>query len=724
INRKLRPGFNNYSNKKVFIMIKKSILLFSLCFSFFSFSPLEEGMFPLNELHRVDLEKAGLKIPLNAIYNPNGTSLVQALVRVGGCTGSFVSDEGLIITNHHCAFGAVAAASDPEHDYITEGFMAGEKSKEIPTSIKARITASYEDVSSRVLGGLESISNPSLRSAELQKNIEKLVDEEEAKNPELLIEVSEMLQGKSYTLFRYQELKDIRLVYVPQRSVGEFGGESDNWVWPRHTGDFSFMRAYVGKDGKPADFSPENVPYVPKQYLKINPKGVKENDFVFILGYPGRTFRNQPAQFLEYQNDYQMPYISQWFDFQIEQMQELGKNNKALEIAFASRIKSLANTTKNYKGKMQGLSRTTIIQDRQKDDNSMQLMVEADPELKAVYGTVFQDINRIYAEKLSTAQRDLWLSQVFSSSGMMYATGYTGSRQNAYKLVEKKDKKAYLTDQFSSRKAAIGKNAGIAHPELEKRLLKALLYYGAILPENQRPKSLAQFAGAKNVKEAVDAFVDKNYSTSLFSDTKKFLEMVEKSPEKLMKAKDPFLEIASDLWANLISYQDAEKKRQDELTILLPKMIDIRQMYEKTTFLPDANSTLRFTYGYVRGYSPADAEYHHPFTTVKGILQKAQNQGDYYLEEYIRQLLHSTDPMSVVCFLYNLDTTGGNSGSPILDANGYLIGVNFDRAYTATINDFAWNEEYSRSIGVDIRYVLLIVKELGKGDHLLKEMGI
>lgn len=705
-------------------MIKKYTLLLCLSFFFSSFGTLEEGMFPLNELHRVDLEKAGLKLPLNAIYNPNGTSLVQALVRVGGCTGSFVSDEGLIITNHHCAFGAVAAASNPENDYITNGFMAGEKSKEISTTIKARITASYEDVSSKVLNGLESINDLALRSETLAKNIEALVNEEKSKNPELLIEVSEMLQGKSYTLFRYQELKDIRLVYVPQRSIGEFGGESDNWVWPRHTGDFAFMRAYVGKDGKPADYSADNVPYKPKQYLKINPKGVKENDFVFILGYPGRTFRNQPSQFLEYQNTYQMPYISQWYDFQIEQMQDLGKENKALEIAFASRIKQLANTTKNYKGKLQGLERTTVIQDRKKDDEGMKAMVNNDPALKATYGSVFQDIDRIYAEKLSTAQRDLWLSQVFSSSGLLYGAGYTANRQAMYKVVPKEAKKEYLTKEIIEKKAAILRNSGISHPELEKRIIKALLYYGATLPENQRSESVAKFASEKNPRAAIDAFVDKNYSKSLFSDGKKLAALLEKSPEKLMKVKDPFMAIAGDLWANLITYQDAEKKRQDELTVLLPKMIDIRQMYQKSSFLPDANSTLRFTYGYIRGYSPADGEYHNPFTTVKGILQKAQESGDYYLESFIQQLLASADPMSIVCFLYNLDTTGGNSGSPILDAEGYLVGVNFDRAYTATINDFAWNEEYSRSIGVDIRYVLLIVKELGKGDHLLKEMGI
>lgn len=705
-------------------MIKKGLLLLGLCFTFASFSPLEEGMFPLSELHRVDLQKAGLKLPLNAIYNPTGTSLVQALVRVGGCTGSFVSNEGLIITNHHCAFGAVAAASDPEHDYITEGFMAKERSQEIKTSIHARITASYEDISAKVLDGLDAIKDLSARNTALQANIDRIVREEQDAHPELLIEVSEMLQGKSYTLFRYQELKDIRLVYVPQRTVGEFGGESDNWVWPRHTGDFSFMRAYVGKDGKPAEYSEDNIPYTPKQFLKINPNGVKENDFVFILGYPGRTYRNQPAQFLEYQNKFQLPFISQWFDYQIEQMEELGREDKALEIAFASRIKRLANVTKNYKGKMQGLQRTTVIQDRQKDDEGMKAMVANDPKLKAQYGTVFADIEKVYNEKLATAHRDLWLGQVFSTSGLMYGAGYIGARQEIYKDLKKAERDSFIQAEITDKSERIRKNTGISNPELEKRFIKKLLQFGAMLPEGQRPKSLRLFATAKDVKSAINTFVDENFEKSLFSDPNKLKEMMDNKGAKLMKLQDPFIPIAGDLWQLLVEYQQAETKRQDELTVLIPKMIDLRQMYQKSTFLPDANSTLRFTYGYIRGYAPADAELHQPFTHVKGILQKAATGGDYFLEEYIKEILATADPMSIVCFLYNLDTTGGNSGSPIMDANGDLVGVNFDRAYTATINDFAWNEEYSRSIGVDIRYVLLIVKQLGKGDHLLKEMGV
>jgi hypothetical protein len=705
-------------------MIKK-ILACSLFAILLSSSSLEEGMFPLSDISKIDLAKAGLKIPVSEIYNPNSTSLVQALVRVGGCTGSFVSESGLIITNHHCAFGAVAAASTKEKDYIAPGLneRSGEKRVEIPTGITARITESYEDISAKVLDGVFNVADE-LKSDRITANIRSITEQEEKKHPGLLIEVSEMLQGKSYTLFRYRELKDIRLVYVPERSIGEFGGESDNWVWPRHTGDFAFMRAYVAPDGSAAAYAPENVPYRPKQFLRVNPEGVKENDFVFILGYPGRTFRNQPSQFLEYQYQHVLPYISTWYDFQINSMQKIAAGDKSKEIAFASRIKSLANVSKNYRGKLQGLNRTSVIQDRKADDEAMKKMIAADPELEKKFGHVFRSIENIYSDKMSTAAKDLWLSQVFGSSGILYAAGFIGNEQAAFNVLEKQDKKKYLDGLGSEKLPLLRKGYHIYDPELEKTLIRKLMLDGIALPENQRPKVLDIFVKAKDPTAAVDEWLAKAFDRSLLVNPTEVLGTLEANPEKMLKKQDAFMQLGSRLWKELQEAQIKERVRQNQLTVLLPELTEIRLMYKKASFVPDANSTLRFTYGYIKGYFPADADYHHPFTSIRGVLEKAAASGDYFLEDYIRELLQTEDPAGAVCILYNMDTTGGNSGSPILDANGYLIGVNFDRAFTATINDFAWNEEYSRSIGVDIRYVLLIMKKLAKADDLLHEMGV
>jgi len=265
-------------------------------------------MLPLNQLKKRYLQSLGLQLSDEQIFSTGDVSLVHSLVRVGGCTGSFVSPEGLIITNHHCAFGAVAAASSVGNDYITDGFLARSRTEEISAKgLTVRITIGFEDVSEQVLAGLSDDLDPVRKAEAIRRNIRRIEDEAKGARPEVLHEISEMFVGRSYVLFHYQTINDIRMVYVPPRSVGEFGGESDNWVWPRHTGDFAFLRAYVGPDGSPASYSPNNKPFVPENYLRVNASGVKEEDFVFILGYPGRTFRHYPASYLEYQRDQLLP---------------------------------------------------------------------------------------------------------------------------------------------------------------------------------------------------------------------------------------------------------------------------------------------------------------------------------------------------------------------------------------------------------------------------------
>ena len=310
---------------------KKRALITSLLVLLISGSayvPPDEGMFPLSELKNVNLNKAGLKIDQKEIYNTetNSASLVDALVRVGGCTGSFISDAGLIITNHHCAFSAVQLASTPEHDYLEKGFVAQDKAYEIEAKgMTCRITDSYEDVSDKILSSVANVSDPASRIRVINSEMKKLASEAEAQDSTIEAEVSEMFIGKTYVLFRYKTIKDVRLVYVPSRNVGEFGGETDNWVWPRHTGDFSFMRAYVAPDGSPATYSKENIPYKPKKFLKVNADGVSEDDFVFILGYPGRTFRHRPSQFIEHQQNFLLPYVSNLYEFQNKAKSEAGK---------------------------------------------------------------------------------------------------------------------------------------------------------------------------------------------------------------------------------------------------------------------------------------------------------------------------------------------------------------------------------------------------------------
>lgn len=677
-----------------------------------------EGIFPLSEISKLDLKKAGLKIKTSEVYNPNGTSLVDALVRVGGCTGSFVSNEGLIITNHHCAFSSAAGASSKENDYITNGFLAKDKSKEIQTPIKCRITASYKDVSKEVLAGTENV-DANERATIISKNIKSIEEAEQAANPDLEIEISEMFIGKAYTLFRYQQIKDVRLVYIPQRSVGEFGGESDNWVWPRHNGDFAFFRAYVGKDGKPAEYAEDNIPFTPKKFLKVNPNSVKENDFVFILGYPGRTYRHRPAKFLDHQNDYILPTVSEWYDYQIDAAKQVSKGDKDLEIRLSTFIKRRANVTKNFKGKMQGMRRTTIIEDKKAQEAEMQKMIDADPELKKKYGSLFSDIDKVYADIFATQKRDYYLSQLYNN-GAFYLASFIAYHSNAIKDLGEEEKKNYLNEFMPKLKEVFERGYTITHPKLDKMLLQQLLEYMRGLDKNEMvPIINQQFGSDADISKALEMAENQD-----FFNRDKMLKLYSEDPEKLLNIDNPLVKVAlqtTDLYEGLAAKQ---KEQDNTLTALTAQLLEVKQLYSKENFIPDANSTLRFTYGHVKGYSPNDAEYHAPFTTVKGIIQKAQSSGDYYLESHIKEILKRANQKSVVCLLYNLDTTGGNSGSPILDAYGNIVGVNFDRATSATINDYAWNEEYSRSIGVDIRYVLLIMKDVAKADNLIAEMGV
>lgn len=680
-----------------------------------------EGMFPLSEISKLDLKKAGLKIKTSEVYNPAGTSLVDALVRVGGCTGSFVSADGLIITNHHCAFSSAAGASTPENDYITKGFLAGSREKEIRTPLTCRITVSYLDVSLKVLEGTDKAADANQRAEIIRTNIKRITDEEQKANPALEIEISEMFIGKAYTLFRYQQIKDVRLVYIPPRCIGEFGGESDNWVWPRHNGDFAFLRAYVAPDGAPAPYAEANVPFKPKKHLQVNAKGVKENDFVFILGYPGRTYRHMPSQFLDYQYDYTLRLVSDWFDYQIDAIKQVSKNNKEVEIMLSSREKSLANVTKNYKGKLQGLERTTIIADKRAEEEAMRKMIENSPELSARYGTLFRDIDSVYAMMASTAERDYYVGELYNSSGAFYLASFIAYHKANIKDLQENDRADYLANTMPQQRELLEDNYIIRYKPLDKKILARLLMNLYELPENERISIINSSFSAGNYEAEINAMIEE--ADRLFDD-KAMMELFDKNPAELLSINNKLVNIAGELFDVYSENTATSAARRNQLTELSARLLEVKQQYTKGNFIPDANSTLRFTYGNVKGYWPNDAEYNAPFTTIQGVLDKAKTQGDYYLENSIKEVMKRANPKAEVCFLYNLDTTGGNSGSPILDAHGNLVGVNFDRAFTACINDYAWNDKYSRSIGVDIRYVLYVLNDIAKAPHLVNEMGV
>ena len=695
----------------------------------------EEGMYPLSEIKKLDLKKAGLKIPQAEVYNPNGLSLIDALVNVGGCTGSFVSNQGLIITNHHCAFEAVSLASTPEHDYLKNGFVAATKEQEVQAkNLTCKITDSYEDVSIKVLASVQNIFDPSERINAINAKIAQIIKEEEQKDKTIKAEVSEMFIGRTYVLFRYKTIKDVRIVYVPQRAVGEFGGESDNWVWPRHTGDFSFLRAYVAKDGSSAAYSKDNVPYQPKKYLTINPNGANEGDFVFILGYPGRTYRNYPAKYIQYQEQFQLPYISNLYDWQNKQM-EATSITKELELKQAAKIKRKANVLKNYRGKLKGLKGIDLVNQKFAQEKELQAFINADTSLIKQYGKMLQNIDMVYDEFFADAKKFLVLDQVFTS-----ATAFSVANQVLGLQKKIAEAKAENQDKiYQESKVAILKNAKDAYSTYviatDKLLLKRILLDGLNLSAKEQFNLIKGISTAKgtNWDALLTKHIDRIFSKSEFTEAEEIDEIFNLSVKDFLKFKDPMIDLAINARVEIDQMNTIRKDRNGRLNKLLADYVNVSILFKQSDFIPDANSTLRLTYGHVKGFTPVDATYMKPLTTLTGLIEKGTNEGDYYLPEIFRTLHQQKDYGQFttkdgkdvpVAFLYNLDTTGGNSGSPIMDENGNLVGVNFDRAYEATINDFAWNDAYSRSIGCDIRYVLWVAQKVDHADFILTELGV
>jgi hypothetical protein len=693
----------------------------------------DEGQYPLSQIDKLDLTAKGLEMDPADIFNPDKISLSDAIVNIGGCTGSFISPEGLMLTNHHCAFRAVQSASSAEHDYLTKGFSAADRSGEIPArGYTVRITQSFKDVSAEILSSISEKMSGAERAEAVEQKRKKLVKEAEEANPGMRAEVAEMFTGKSYVLFLYTYIKDVRLVFVPPRAVGEFGGEEDNWMWPRHNADFAILRAYVGPDGKPADYSRDNVPYRPKRFLQINGNGVKENDFVMILGYPGKTYRHRTASYLNFEEKIRMPFVADWYSWQIRQMEERGSGNPELAIRLAGRIKGLANTMKNYYGKLRGLARIGLLEQWRERDRELQRYIDADSARKAEYGEILSQIDHFYRDYAKIYCRNAVLGYLKRSPYLIsFAYQILKSAEERRKPDLERDS-WYMERNFDRFKRYIRIQAENFDAVTDKIILRELLKKAYALPEDLQIKEIKNYFGDSWEEDKINEKIAELYGELGFIKPEKLEKLLELGSSGVEELEEPAIEFVRTLMPLYGKLEKESKARRGTMENLSAKLLDIRREFLKGRFIPDANGTFRLTFGRIRGYEPRDAVCMKPFTTVRGLLEKETGKEPFIVPDKLRALIVNKDfgrfvnpafSQVTACMLYDLDTTGGNSGSPVLNAKGELVGLNFDRTIEATINDFAWNESYSRSIGVDIRYILWLLDKYADQQKLLKEIG-
>ena len=713
--------------------MKKTLFTICILFVLAISAMAQEGMWLLNQIDQLDLNDHGLQIKTTEIYNPGQPAIANAIVQLGGGTASFVSSEGLLLTNHHVAYTALQRASDVQSNYLTDGFLARKKSDEIQApGYQARILVEMTDVTEKVLQAVKEINDLEERdrkiteiSAAMTKKIEDDVKDADAR-------VASMYNGKQYVLFVYKVLKDIRIVYSPPLSIGNYGGEIDNWMWPRHTGDFSFLRAYVAPDGTGVEYSEENIPYNPEIWLKIANEELKPGDLTFVVGFPGATTRYRTSNSAGWNLKENYPFSIKNYSDIIVLAEELTQNDPEGTLKVANLSKGLANAKKNYQGKVDGMTRTKYVERKKKFEQEFMTWVNSTPETKAKYGSILDQIHAQYKVIKKTKDRDNLL-------GLFQ--GLAGTRTNvayyAYLIASENEKPEDERIPGFSPQLVDNLIKGLKYTynnyyeSFDKALLVRTLKQVQQLPDGQRIESLDYIFSQPDV--SVEAFVDEAYENSQLDDLDYVVTLVDKSTAELTALNDPII----TMMANLYPYMEENRTMNNTFARIV---IDLRKQYidalyewKGSNLYPDANGTIRFTYGPVKGYSPEDAVWYEPFTTLRGVVEKNTGVRPFdapeklvklYEERDFGQWANPTLKDVPIAFLHRCDITGGNSGSPVMNANGEVIGVCFDGNYEAMISDWQYDYKIQRTISVDIRYVLFITEKFADAGFILKEMGI
>jgi hypothetical protein len=695
----------------------------------------DEGMWMPHQMKDLNLKAKGLKMNPGDLYKKDGTGLMSAVINLRGGTAEFVSPEGLILTNHHVAFGALQRASSKENDYITHGFLANSKAEEIPArGYNADVLLGYEDITAVFVKVLKKRMTPAKRYKALDRIKKKLIAKEEKKGKDIRCDIRAMYGGNQYYMFRFKRLRDVRIVYAPPLSIGNFGGDIDNWMWPRHTGDFTYMRAYVDKNGAGAPFSKDNVPYKPKAYFKISLDGLKEGDFTFIMGYPGRTYRNYTVS--QFKDDLgQTKGRIKLYKEILQFIGETVKGDHGLQIKYSSLDKGLNNGLKNRVGKLEGFKKYGILEKKIAKEKAFIDWTGKDPERKKKYGAILAGIETFIKKNAAFYEKERLTSAMVSRymGGAMMGQAYT-----IYRTVDEGMKPDIKRDASYQKRNLPRIKMGVRLAErrydfdVDKAYFKFMLNRLAKMDKALHPKALAPVL-AKG-EAAVDAFVDDLYAKTILKDPKKRMELLNtKKTAQLLKPDDPFIKLAAELEKELKMMRDkkhaVDQEKDDLKKIYLAGLLEM----QSNQIAPDANSSIRFTYGPIKGYTPKDAVTYTPFTTLKGIMEKEGDKNPFIVPAKLKALHQARDfgrcedknlGDVVTCFLNTTNVTGGNSGSAVLNAKGEQVGIIFDMTYESVTGDYYIIPPLQRSISVDIRYVVFVTEKFAGATHLLREMGL